>query len=111
VRKLSAILLISLLAFSQYARQLSYLECKLSNTFKPDSSRCDCDKKAGLDKKDNNQSPVSKVHTHIHFDEFFSSAREININSSVNSLQVNPDRLHDDECKGNFSKPWQPPNA
>jgi hypothetical protein len=112
VRKLSAILLISLLAFSQYARQLSYLECKFSNTFKPDSAKCDCNKKAGLDKQVNNQSPVSKVHSHIHPDDFFSAVGEINIDSYVNPFEANPDRLHDDdECEGNYSKPWQPPNT
>jgi len=112
VRKLSAILLISLFAFSQYARQLGYLECKISNTFKTGDLKCDCDKKAGPAKQDNNQSPLSKTHTHIHPDEFFSAARVVTISAPVNFLKKNNNRLyHMDECEGNYAKPWQPPNG
>jgi hypothetical protein len=112
VRKFSAILLISLFAFSQYARQLGYLECKFSNTFKTGALKCDCDKKAGLAKQDNNQLPFSKIHTHIHPDEFFSAARELAIGSSFIFLKKTCNQLHNvDECKGSYTKPWQPPNA
>ncbi|MEO7983584.1 MAG: hypothetical protein ABI688_05855 [Bacteroidota bacterium] len=112
MRKLSAILLLSIFTFSQYARQLSYLECKLSNTFKFNSVKCDCEKQAGLDKKDNNQSPSSKTHTHIHLDEFFCFARQVVAGCYYKRISSPSNRLPAaDECDGNFSKPWRPPNS
>jgi hypothetical protein len=112
VRKISAILLISFFAFSQYARQLSYLECKFSNTFKTDAVKCDCDIKAGLVNQDDSQIPPLKIHTHSHPEEFFAGAREINIESAFNCLNSNHDHWNQtDECEGNHTKPWQPPNA
>ena len=112
VRKLSTILLLSIFAFSQYARQLSYLECKFSNTFKTNSVKCDCEKQAGLDKNDDNQSPVSKIHTHIHPDEFFSVTKETGLNSYFRILKPGANILPgDDVCEGNGPKPWQPPNT
>jgi len=112
VRKLSAILLICLFAFSQYARQLSYLECKFSNSFKSNTAKCDCEKQAGLDKEDDNKSTPAKTHTHFHPDEFFSVTKGI----IVNTCFIKPAILFvhlpgDDACEGNCPNPWQPPNA
>jgi len=112
VGKLSAILLISIFAFSQYARQLSYLECKFSNTFKTSTTKCDCEKQAGFDKKNDKQPPVSATHTHIHMDEFFAVAREVVVNFYYRVLKSNSIHLPaEDECEGNYAKPWQPPTA
>ncbi|HLG39396.1 MAG TPA: hypothetical protein VI461_06995 [Chitinophagaceae bacterium] len=111
MRKLSAILLIGLFTFSQYARQLSYLECKLSNVFKPNLSKCDCDKKISLVSQDSNPSPASKVQTHIHLDEFFSIAGEVDINSFAKSLAKAACLNGDDECEGNILRLWRPPNS
>jgi hypothetical protein len=112
VRKLSAILLISIFAFSQYARQLSYLECIFSNTFKTSSTKCDCEKQAGFDKQDADQLPVSSTHTHIHLDEFFAVAREIIVNSNYKNLKSKAIHLPaEDKCEGNYPRPWQPPKA
>ena len=112
MRKLSAILLISIFAFSQYARQLSYLECKFSNTFKTATTKCDCEKQSGFDKKDGKEPPVSKIHTHIHLDEFFSVAKETLLNFYFRIMKPGANRLPgDDECEGNSPQPWQPPNT
>jgi hypothetical protein len=112
VRKLSAILLISIFAFSQYARQLNYLQCKFSNNFKTNAAKCDCEKQAGFEKQDTSQSPVSKTHTHIHLDELFAAAKEVIIDATFKKvkLKINP-FTDDDECKGNYPRPWQPPNT
>jgi hypothetical protein len=112
VRHLSAILLTCILAFSQYARLLSYLECKFSNTFKTSTTKCDCEKQAGFDKEDDKQSPVSTAHTHIHLDEFFAVAREVVVNSFYTEVIIKAFCLPAaEECEGNYPKPWQPPNA
>lgn len=112
MRKLSAILLISIFAFSQYARQLSYLQCKFSNSFKTSSAKCDCEKQAGFDKQDTSQSPVSKTHTHIHLDELFAAAKVFTIDASSKEVKLKANPLPgDNECKGNYPEPWQPPNA
>jgi hypothetical protein len=112
VRKLSAILLICLFAFSQYARQLSYLECKFSNTFKSNTAKCDCEKQAGLDKKDDSPSPASKIHSHIHPDEFFAVTKGLAIERYFKTAGLTFNNLPgDDECEGKLRNPWQPPNA
>lgn len=112
MRKLSAILLIGLFAFSQYARQLNYLECKFSNTFKTGPAKCDCEKKAGFDKEDTNKAPLSKAHTHMHLDELFTAAKESLIDARFKTIspQSIPSAT-DDECEGNYPEPWQPPNT
>jgi hypothetical protein len=112
VKKLSAILLFSLFAFSQYARQLNWLECKFSNEFKTESSKCDCEKQAGFDKPGDDPSPVSKTHTHIHLDEFFAGVKELVIDPCLSITEPGFNRLHNsDELEGKYRKPWQPPNS
>ena len=112
MRKLSSILLISLFAFSQYARQLSYLECKFSNTFKLSSDKCDCEKQAGFDKENSDQSPFAKTHTHFHPDEFFNIVKDVKPDNLFKSTGLDLSRLPgDDECSGIYPIPWQPPNA
>ena len=111
MRKLSAILLLCIFVFAQYARQLNYLECKLSNTFKVNSSKCDCDNLAGFENKDTNEPPLSKIHTYIHLDEFF-SFNEIIIDNYINFIDRLPLRLHvGAETTGWYPKPWEPPNS
>jgi hypothetical protein len=71
VRNISAILIICIFAISQYAKQLSYVECKFSNTFKPFTAHCDCEKRLETGKSANAELPVPKTHTHLHPDDFF----------------------------------------
>jgi hypothetical protein len=112
VRKLSAILLISLFAFSQYARQLSYLECKFSNTFKTGPAKCDCEKQSGFGNQASSPAPVPATHTHIHPDEFFPFVKGIIIASCPEALRLLPNCLQGaDECDGNYPGPWEPPNT
>jgi len=111
LKNIAAILLIILFAFSQYARQLSFLECKISNTFKFTTTKCDCEKQAGLDKKDTSPSPNSKTHNHIHLDEFFGVSKPVSINLSYRNLTILSGSISDDECEGVDPKPWQPPNT
>jgi hypothetical protein len=111
VRNLSAILLISIFAFSQYARQLSYIECKISNTLRSSSLKCDCEKQAGFDKQDNKTGPPAKAHLHIHLDEFFAvPPAEIFSYGFANSALPYLS-YYDDELEGEYPAPWQPPNS
>ena len=110
MKKLSAILLICLFAISQYARQLRYLECKFYNTFNLASGKCDCEKQTGFGTQDPNQMPLSKIHAHAHPDEFFSVSREVTADFILESTLSQANRLPgEDECKGNYLIPWQPP--
>ncbi len=112
VRKLSAILLISIFAFSQYARQLNYLQCKFSNNFKTSAAKCDCEKQAGFEKQDTGQLPVSKTHMHIQLDELFAVPKEVIVDASFKEVKLKTNLFPgDDECKGIYTKPWQPPNT
>jgi hypothetical protein len=67
---ITILLLINFLVF-QYARQLSYWECRLSNSFKTKNEKCDCEKMvtsiAGSPKSQG--TPVT--HNHFHVDESF----------------------------------------
>jgi hypothetical protein len=111
VRNLSAILLISIFAFSQYARQLSYIECKLSNTLRSSSLKCDCEKQAGFDKQDNKASPPAKAHLHIHLDEFFAISHVEILSHGFANAALPYLSDHDDELEGEYPTPWQPPNS
>jgi len=112
VKKLSAILLlISTFTFSQWARQLSYLECKFFNAFRTETAKCDCEKLAGLDKEDTGQ-PSPALHYHFHPDEFFFPGKKIAI-TPVFKLLRHPLHTHTgvDELKGHHPGPWRPPNS
>jgi hypothetical protein len=111
VRKLSAILLIVLFAFSQYARQLNYLECNLSNVFKSAELKCDCEKQAGLDKQEPGSS-VPKAHLHLHLDEYFSAPKQNVLPAFFNPFDLKPLAFYSaKECEGSFQVPEQPPNS
>lgn len=70
MKNLSAIILITAFIAAQYARQVSYLECKLSNTFKTAAEKCDCEKiMSGEDDMDTY--PVPVPHNHVHVDESY----------------------------------------
>jgi hypothetical protein len=111
VRKLSAILLIAIFGFSQYARQLSYLECKLSNAFKSPELKCDCEKQAGFAKEESGPS-VPKAHLHLHLDEYFSAPKQtISIPFPKTNNTVLFSFYIEKECEGSYPAPWQPPNS
>ncbi|MBL7732356.1 MAG: hypothetical protein JNM88_14350 [Chitinophagaceae bacterium] len=70
MRTATAIFLLSLFAFSQYARQFTYLHCKLTNTLRPVSQNCNCASVAGVDKPQD-ESPKNNNHQHITLDDLF----------------------------------------
>ncbi|HEV7783095.1 MAG TPA: hypothetical protein VGO58_17590 [Chitinophagaceae bacterium] len=112
MRQLSAILLTGIFAFSQYARQLSFLECKFSNLFKIAAAKCDCEKQAGFEKQSQGSSPLSAHHLHIHLDEYFVGSGSLTTTLSFNfTIAILPAIPDDDACNGHLSPPWQPPNS
>jgi hypothetical protein len=112
LQRLSAILLITVFAWSQYAKQAIYLECRLSNTFKIFAVKCDCETKAGFDKPDTNNLPLSKTHTHIHLDELFPVVKAGYPDFSITPLlAVKQKPENDDDCEGRYDKPFEPPRA
>lgn len=98
-------------ALSQYARQLSYLECRLGNSFKESSTRCDCEKILQSPAPADETIPAAKTHAHFHPDEFFllkkepsaKPAQPISVNKNSYYLLHEPD--------GVLHPPFQPPRC
>lgn len=112
MRRFSAILLLVAFTWAQYAKQAIYLECRVANTFKSFAVTCDCEKKAGLDKSDPQNSPLSKTHTHTHLDELFPVPKENTPDFSLHSgLTQLKQPENEDDCEGSYNKPFQPPRS
>jgi len=111
VRKFSAILLVCLFTFSQYARHLSYLECKILNTLQPVSKKCDCEKIAGFDKPGEVPFSAPKIHLHIHVDEFFTGPDEMAFSMFTAAVEKTGLLYTRGMQDGTFPAPWQPPNS
>jgi hypothetical protein len=110
LRKFYAILLLAVLAWSQYAKQIIYLECKVSNTFRSFAVKCDCEKKAGFDKSDANSLPSSKSHSHTHPDKLYPVTKAVTPDFSIINNTISTGHLlHEDACEGSYCKPFQPP--
>jgi hypothetical protein len=84
---------------------ISLPECKFTNTFKSDTSKCDCEKLAGFDKQDGDRSPIpfSKNHSHFHPDEFFFSGKTITIGYYTLLLKS---AFTDFNITGEIKQPW-----
>ena len=62
---------------AQYARQVNYLECKVTNSFKNPQGRCDCEKIFPLKKNATDQSPVPVRHNHLHVDDLYDTYEKL----------------------------------
>ena len=67
---ITILLLINFLVF-QYARQLNYWECRLSNNLKTENEKCDCEKLIKVVTGQTKPFPAPLVHNHFHVDESF----------------------------------------
>jgi hypothetical protein len=76
MRNFTAILLFTCFCLSQYTRQLSYWECKLSNTFLADPVKCDCEKLVIELDNSADTAPIPVHHTHIHPDDLYEPVLE-----------------------------------
>jgi len=80
LKKLTTILLLASFLVFQYARQISYWECRLSNSFKVTNEKCDCEQ---LSNQLSDQSePVPAHNNHFHVDETFYPAFTLAIKKS-----------------------------
>lgn len=77
MRSITTILLLTSFLVLQYARQLSYWECRLSNSFKTESQKCDCEKLVKQAARQDEAFPVPAVHNHFHLDESYYPSRNI----------------------------------
>ena len=69
VRKISALILSMAFLAAQYARQISFLECSVSNYFKAGTETCDCEKILVSETSDDQPGPIN--HNHAHIDESY----------------------------------------
>ena len=72
MKPLAAIFLIAVFALSQYAKQFTYLECKLANLAKSLGQQCDCEKQYDVLTKNDKKPINAETHVHIIIDEFYS---------------------------------------
>ncbi len=80
-----SIFFIMLLLTTQYARQLSYMGCKLF--YKTTTSDCGCDKIVKTIPQNKADAPASTVHKHLHIEDFVKT----NISqTSTSLLQLKP---------------------
>ncbi len=111
MQKFASILLICLFVFSQYAKQLSYIECKLSNKFKPDTAKCDCETKLIQDNSSVPEQPANTTHFHVHADDVYF----IEQNTVTEQFSVRIDKIKsyylNVELKGFTNLILQPPRS
>ena len=111
VRTFIAFILLLLFFVSQYARHISYLECRLSNHFNPGNQKCDCEEIAGKTGTGNNF-PVPAHHRHLYVEEacFVACVIETPENSY---LLKSPGFFSGSEplCKGPGTSLYQPPDS
>jgi len=110
VRRFTAIILLAAFAITQYAKQVNYLECKLSNYFKMTAASCDCEKIVHGGKGTADQSPLPLPHNHIHIDESYLSSqtlnRETHLPGHVNVCHI---ITHSELREGIHDNPDRPP--
>jgi hypothetical protein len=77
VQKKAAYILLAAFIVLQFAKQVSYAECRLANYFAANGQPCDCEKifaeKTGQDQS--TQLPAS--HQHLHIDDVYSFASTV----------------------------------
>ena len=112
MKQLTAIFLIGVFAFSQYAKQFAYMECKLANNFKATTQQCDCEKKYDTHTLNDKKPTGPQSHFHPVIDEYYAAAENNNSISSINLLvqkTILPSTPN--LCEGNNPTPYRPPQA
>jgi hypothetical protein len=112
MKQLAAIFLIGVFALSQYAKQFTYMECKLANSFKSSTEQCDCEKKYDTHSL-NDKKPIGpQTHFHPVIDEYYAAPEKNTATSSINRL-IEKTTLPSspDLCEGNNSTLYRPPQA
>ena len=112
MKQLSAIFLIGVFAFSQYAKQFAYMECKLANTFKATTQQCDCEKKYDTHSLADKKPTGPQSHFHPVIDEYYASSENSITTNSINIL-VQKTNLPSSSnlSEGDSSAPYRPPQV
>jgi len=109
-----SIAFIALLAASQYARQLSYLQCRLINNFTTATHHCDCEKQSAEVQPQPNgkEFPVTKVSIPADTAEFYTPVKT-NALFDQWSLLLPPSFLQHTAavCKGSCGRLYKPPRC
>jgi hypothetical protein len=75
MRKPSVIILLIAIVTAQYARQVSYWECRLANSFQENNLRCNCERL--LLSPDSTDTPAIPMgHNHAHLDDLYNAIHE-----------------------------------
>jgi hypothetical protein len=90
LKKTTTILLLASFLVFQFARQVSYWECRLSNSFKAGNEKCDCEQLSNQVSDQSEPFPISAHHNHIHVDETFYPAYTHTIKKSFVLKQSSP---------------------
>jgi len=96
---------------SQYAKQLSYVECKLSNTFKAETAKCDCETILSQDNTGTPEQPANTAHFHVHIDDVYFIEKNTANNLLPFALASVNSRYLKSECNGYSQLPLQPPRS
>jgi predicted metalloendopeptidase len=112
MKQLASIFLIAVLALSQYAKQLVYMECKISNSFKSSTEQCDCEKKYDTHLLNDKKPAGPQAHFHPVIDEYYTAPENDTVTRSIN-LFVEKTTLPSSPnlSEGNSSAPYRPPQA
>jgi hypothetical protein len=86
IEEVTTILLLASFLVFQYARQVSYWECRLSNSFKVSNEKCDCEQMINQ-VTDQSEPQVPVHHNHFHVDETFFPACALAIKKSFDMQQ------------------------
>ncbi len=112
MKQLASIFLIAVFAFSQYAKQFAYMECKLANSFKPTTEQCDCEKKYDIHTLNDKKPQGPQTHFHQVVDELYTATEN---NTATNEIIFFYKKIvifsSADICEGVNSTPYQPPQA
>jgi hypothetical protein len=111
LQKIFTILLISLFAISQYAKQLSYIECKLSNNFKTDVTQCNCETKLAEDSSQSPDQPINATHFHVHLDDIYFVKEHALIHKFFAGLNKPNSHYLSFESDGYTKLPLRPPRS
>jgi hypothetical protein len=111
LQKIIAIALICVFAFSQYAKQLSYVECKVSNTFKSETAKCDCETILSNNIPVSPDQPANPTHFHVHIDDVYFLEKKATHDILLSASASLSSRYLNSECNGYSQLPFQPPRS
>lgn len=100
----------SILLWSQYARQFIYVECIIANNFKSDAVKCDCEKINTDNTAGNTTLPHHKNHTHSSIDEWYTVQKRLSLSAAIITAPSNYNKRYlASACNGSPQKIDRPP--